>query len=264
MTLHNAVNYGGLFLGILGAIPVLAAGSKYTSRWRRVRRILRFQRTGRVDIVLTTSLARKEKEDGGRVSVVRGLAPEGDILAMTPSVALLSTNFPDKQIVTHLSEKVRGRLDDDLVILGSSASNEYSADFMSRFNLARQLNLTLEVKNGSIAIDRGAGGNRLKIQDFDVKRNAEGLPKKDIAYIAIGPNPYNANRRAVVCAGFTTYGTGAASDVLFNDILSSRHSRERRLRKVLSNKSAFLIIECHLEFGNLVHWDELFSQGMQE
>ncbi|MFP3964379.1 hypothetical protein SMC26_18815 [Actinomadura fulvescens] len=210
-----------------------------------------------MDLVLTTSL-RQLKPQGGRVAVVRHLAPEGDILAIAAAAAAISKNYRSKKIVTHVSERVRGPLDDDLIIFGSSASNRYCTDFFERFTLVQSLDLKFDIPNGSISIDQPAGGPRFEVDAFDIRKERDGLPRRDLLFIATAANPYNADRRAVVCAGFTTYGTGAAGEILFTHILGEADSRCRDLRRVIECDSSFLIIECGLEFGKLVHWEVLY------
>ncbi|TDD34753.1 hypothetical protein E1287_15570 [Actinomadura sp. KC06] len=254
--------YISLTFGIVGAIPVCVSAAYLVTRWRKVRRVLRFQPSGRVDLVLTTS-HRQLKSQGGKVAVVRHLAPEGDILAIAAAAAAISKNYRSKKIVTHVSERVRGPLDDDLIILGSPVSNRYCADLLDRLSLVRSLDLELDIPNGDISINR-PGGSRFEVNGFDIRKGSDGLPRRDLLFIATATNPYNADRRAVICAGFTTYGTGAAGEILFTHILGEADSRCSELRRVIECDSSFLIIECGLEFGKLIHWEVLYRVDSDE
>jgi hypothetical protein len=227
-----------------------------------VKRVLRFRSTGRVDIILTTSLARKLKEGGGKAAVARDLAPEGDVHAIAEAVSMLSRNYRQKRTLTHVSERVNCQLDDDLIILGSVASNRYSEDFLNRFRLAREFGIDINVAECRLNVRGGAGASPFSLDDFDIERGRDNLPRRDIGYIMVGANPYNPSRRAIVCAGYTTYGTGAVGEILFSQILTGNESRHRRLRKVLGKRSAFIVLECGLNLGGLVHWSELYSVGM--
>src|SRR5258708_6312036 len=193
------------------------------------------------------------KEGGGKAAVVRDLAPEGDILSIAAAVGALSRNYRQKQIMTHVSERVHGRLDDDLIILGSVAANRYSADFIDRFDLAEHLNLKIDVSQCEIYIDQPKVGEFV-INDFDIARGRDNLPRRDLIYIAAGVNPYNPHRRALVCAGFTTYGTGAAGEILFSQILIGHEALHRQLRRLQSMRSTLIIGQCGLKLGKLVHW----------
>jgi hypothetical protein len=262
--LVDLTNVASLFLGIVGAVPVTVTILSFAHRWRRVRSVLRYRATGRVDIVISTSL-QQMKEDGGKATVMRALSPEGDIMAIESAVTSLSRDYRSKKLITHVSDRVHGRLNDDLLILGSTSANRYCTSFLERFGLGLDSNLKIDVAACYIAIDR-EGEERLIIDGFDVRRgDNDGLPQRDLVYIACGGNPYNRDRRAIVCAGFTTYGIGAAGEILFSEILHDNNSRARALRSVIRrNGSVFLILECELAQGRLVHWTVLHVVASKE
>jgi hypothetical protein len=245
-------NVLSFLLGVIGAIPVFLGLYQLVSRTTKARRAIGFRHRGRIDIVLTTAGC-EMKSDGGKAAVVRCLSPEGDVLAIAAATAVFGRSYRGKKIITHVSDKVRGPLNDDLLILGSTAANKHSVSYLESSELARTRNLLIDVGACSVGLDRHNGG-RLNVTSFDIERTSDGLPRKDVVYICVGPNPYNRRRRAIVCAGYTTYGTGAAAQIFFGQILSEEKSEYRRIRRLVRRCEVIMVLECGLELGQLIHW----------
>jgi hypothetical protein len=239
-----------LSLGILGAIPVLGTANSVTMRYIRVRRLLRLQSKSRLDVVITTSSI--SKSGHGIASTTRSLTAEGEIRGLAAIATRLGSNYRGKPIMVHISDRIDGPLDSDLVLLGGPAANRQSMDFLARVAIAREQELVIDAAKCSVITK----AKTIELFDLQTER---GIPRRDIAVIVVSPSPYNIDRRAVMCAGLTTYGTGAAAMLVFSNAEGASHSDIKELRKSLRSASALLLVECQLDRGRTVHWHILYS-----
>lgn len=209
----------GLVLSVIGAVGVLpvVGGLAFRSQGlRRAHRVLGFRRSLPIDIVLTTSAV---EAAGHGAPVKRPLTGYGQVRGVANCARALAAHYPHKEIVIHLSGFVRNRLDRDLISLGGPAKNEITriilGEILERYRLPQ---LEFDDISDSIRIITPSG-QQVDITNFDPQLE-DGVPQVDIFIIAATTRykPDNTTTRCILCAGFTSYGTGAASEYMFIDL----------------------------------------------
>ena len=133
----------------------------------------------------------------------------------------------------------------DLVLLGGPAKNKYSEHFLNKF-IEKNPHLNLEVNDRE---------SRLKIHDQEYNiddLNISGkFPQKDIGIVIVCENPFSANdRRAIYCAGMTSYGTSGCAMWLFDDILIELDKQAKTLFKDVGKKSPNFVTVLEMEIIN--------------
>jgi hypothetical protein len=131
----------------------------------------------------------------------------------------LGAHYSHKEPRVHMSVDIRNRLDSDLVVLGGPLLNDAAADFITAFSA--------RYPESGIVYD--AATQSMTVADFehtgfDLQRE-DGIPKQDLVLILMGWDLFAKETRAILCAGFTTYGTAAAAELLFNDLLTKSYRR---------------------------------------
>jgi hypothetical protein len=152
-----------------------------------------------------------------------------------------------------MSARIARRLESDLVVFGGPLFNDCAGEFIERFNvLYPSCEIALDAETQSISV-----AGEYEISGYDLAR-VDGVPTRDLAIAAIGSNPFSPGTgQGILCAGFSTYGTAAASDHLFDTLLRSQQGRDirRRLRR-----STAVVIVMSASFVNqqCVHCEEKF------
>ncbi|WP_214103964.1 hypothetical protein [Acrocarpospora catenulata] len=231
-----------LALSILGTLPVLAAIWYWVQRFQRGRRILRFSRTAPIDLVLTTSSVKRATHG---VPASRPLTGYGQVRAVASCVRALTSLYPGKDVTIHLSGFIRNRLDRDLVILGGPAKNEAAVAFLEDFLRAHDLRkLSFDDVADTLEI-ADYHGREFSIKDFD-PHIAGGYPATDYGLIILTDHSGGNDRphRSILCAGFTTYGTAASAEYLFEDLvrLSPRKLARRTGIRARRHSTAFVVV----------------------
>jgi hypothetical protein len=242
-TLFNIIS---LALGVLGVLPLLIAGPRSLRRFYKVQRVLRLQRGNRLDLVLTTSSITQSSH--GKASAMRPVTAEGELIGIAEVATVLGAHYPHKEVCIQVSARVRNRLDRDLIILGGPAANQHASDYLEAADIAIAHNIIYDASNCHVRM------NGTDINDFNIDLK-EGLPRKDLVLIIVGPNPFSQMRaRSVLCAGLTTYGTGAAAQLLFRDVLQAKGPEAHKLRRHFRRRSVAALVECRLDAGRLLYW----------
>ncbi len=193
--------------------------------WRllRARSLLRLTPTEPLDVVVTTSMTTVSSIGA---AVVRPLTGVGGVLGTAHVARMLGKYYRRKALRVHLSERIVNRLDSDVVLLGGPAKNRF----------ARRL-LEVLVPEGVEFDD-----NRLRAQvgettiAFETLPIDEGMPNRDVGFVVVTRSPFADHPRvAVLCCGFTSYGTAAAAEWLFGDV--HRMSRRKRAQLGLDWKA---------------------------
>lgn len=209
----------GLVLSVIGAVgvlPVMAGLIFWSQGFRRAHRVLGFRRSLPIDIVLTTSAV---EAAGHGAPVKRPLTGYGQVRGVANCARALAANYPHKEILIHLSGFVRNRLDRDLISLGGPAKNEITRTILKeipeRYHLRR---LEFDDISDSVRITTPSG-QQIDIRNFDPQLQ-DGVPQVDIFIITATTRykPDNTTTRCILCAGFTSYGTGAAAEYMFIDL----------------------------------------------
>ncbi|MEU2785230.1 MULTISPECIES: hypothetical protein [Streptomyces] len=210
--------------------------------------MLRFRIKGRVNVVITTSEIKNSRH--GSASVRRSLTAEGEVLAISQLIAALARVYKQSSILIQVSERVADGLEGDLVCLGGPAANHISRDYLEAIDPERKL--TFDAASCTVKfLD-------LEIENFDIHIES-GLPKKDIALVMLSRNPLAPAGNAALCAGLTTFGTGAAAKILFRDILQGGGLSGFRSRRMLRKRPCVAIYECTLVGGRPIHYRLLKS-----
>lgn len=201
-------------IGLVGIVPVVSAWAASLLSWTHVARILGFRLTTPLDVVVTTS-GFTQNPSGTSRSYQTNV---GEIQAMGSLARTLGAHYRRKVPRVHMSIDIRNRLDSDVVVLGGPLLNDTAADFITAFRLCYpKSGIIHDAATQSMAI----GG--FKREGFDLKRE-NGIPGQDLFLILLARDLFIENRtRNILCAGFTTYGTAAAAELLFHDLLTRRY-----------------------------------------
>jgi hypothetical protein len=220
-----------LVFGIIGILPFLGTLSYTITRWRRGRRILRFASTGTVDVVLTTSEEGPPKQG---IAARRPLTGYGQVRAVASCTRAMTRLYNRKRLSLHLSGFARHRFDKDLIVLGGPVKN---------FEARRRLEGLVKDYDLQIFVFDDNEARCLQIinhdgTSFDEKyfspEMVEGYPVSDFGIVVLSHHKGKDGKefRWVLCAGFTTYGTAAAAEFLFADLVRMSRRRARKLLRV--------------------------------
>jgi hypothetical protein len=237
----------GLVLGILGVVPLLVAGAGSLLSLRRSSRILEFGRKTPLDVILTTS-GRTQHPSGTSRSFRTNV---GEVWGLGSLARALGRYYSGKPMRVHMSADIKNVLDGDVVVLGGPLLNDTAGDFIKEFNDKYKTNIV-----------HYASAQRLTVGDYscdgyDLKRT-DGVPDQDLALVLLARNLFSEHpSRDVLCAGFTTYGTAAATELLFSDLLSPK---SRASAKPLRGADAAAIVaEFRMAGGQVTRWSILYS-----
>lgn len=252
---HNLSTYQVVGLVVLGTVVVLGSqliGAIVTRyRMSRARSLFRLNTRGDVCIIATTAISKAPKEDGSRVVVRRDLVPEGDVIAIAPAVRMLAKYYKDKHVSVYTSAHVQTGLDKDLVILGSPAANDLAKRFFRDNQFCPEGPFELDVPNGTISC-----GQVDIVRDFAVDADDAGIPRQDFFFIGTAPSRRYPHRRIWIAGGLTTYGTGAAATILFDELLRTPKSHAAEAKLTLHANCGIVFGECMFNFsGQLADWD---------
>jgi hypothetical protein len=238
----------GLVLGVIGVLPVLVAGAGSMLALRRAARLLGFGRKTPLDVVLSTSGF--ALHPAGTSASFRTNA--GEVQGLGSVARALGRYYQGKHLRVHMSADVRNLLDGDVVVLGGPVMNDTAREFMDTF-----------ARTYGAHLDYDAAAQRLEIGDYsqagyDLGRK-RGVPAQDLVLILLARDLFTGRpSRDVLCAGFTTYGTAAAAELLFSDLTSARSTTTAR--RVHGRGGAALVAEVHLVNGQVTRWEVVHTQ----
>jgi hypothetical protein len=255
----------GLVLAIIGAVGVLPVITGLIVRggnYRRARRVLGFKRTLPVDIVLTTSAVESAVHGA---PVTRPLTGYGQVRGVANCARALTKHYPRKDIVIHLSGFVRNRLDRDLVCLGGPAKNEETRALLREIPNHYDLpEFEFDDIGNSLRI-ADCYGRTVSYKNFDPLLH-DGIPEVDICLlIAFTRKKVGASTtRVILCAGFTSYGTAAASEYMFLDLPKLRLKRLNDLlqsgyRPVKSRDDFIIVGNARFSRGECTNIEPVFE-----
>jgi hypothetical protein len=208
-------------IGLVGIVPVVSAWTARLLEWRRVARILGLGRTTPVDLIVSTSGDAKHPIGTSRSYKTN----VGEVQAMVSVARALGAHYAHKAPRIHMSVDIRNRLDSDLVVLGGPLLNDVAADFISAFSARYP---TSQISHDAATQSMAIGD--FKYNGFDLMRE-DGIPKQDLVLVLMGWDLLAKDTRDILCAGFTTYGTAAAAELLFNDLLTRSYRRTAKQLK---------------------------------
>jgi hypothetical protein len=209
----------GLVLSAIGLIPILGIIWFWMFRFQGARRFLQFGAHEAVDVVLTTSAIAVPAQGA---PVTRPLTGIGQVDSIGFFARALGAHYRKKPLRIQMSSYVRARLDADLVVIGGPAKNRVAKEFLEAIDSTfPELRLQFDDIGCNLTFSE-----KEIVRDFNPLEGVDGkgFPVFDIGLIIGWRNPYTHNwKRAFMCAGFTTFGTAAASEYLFSEILA-RHT----------------------------------------
>jgi hypothetical protein len=241
-------------------VPLLATALIRLGRLERGRRILNFDRVSKLDVVVTTSDVRPPAIG---IETDRPLTGYGQLRGVGSCTRAMSRLYRHKRISLHFSRFLRadGKLDSDLVLLGGPLKNQWSKTFLD--DLVRHYEMRtfeFDEQRRNIRIDV-TGFDPFEVEAFapemeDARAGGLRYPKKDYGLIILS---HHKGRRAgafrwVMCAGITTYGTAAAADYLFGELVQMPRRRARveaGVRSFPGKKTLMLVVEADLSEGEV-------------
>ena len=115
-----------------------------------------------------------------------------------------------------MSRQVTDALSNDLVILGGLIGNEIAESFTAR--LCEAFDRPIFHFNDVDTMDVTLDG--YTVEGFDLQLNKAGTITRDLGVVIIWRNPFTDDwRRAVMCIGFSTYGTADAAQWVFEELI---------------------------------------------
>jgi hypothetical protein len=222
----------GLLLTVIGAMPALIGVAVWLTRYRFARKILAFQPAEHIDVVITTTATHQNSR-----GVRRATTGIGQVAGIAAFARSLNHFYRRKPLKVHMSVRVTNRLDHDLLLLGGPQNNGLSRVFLEHVRASHQdIPIVFDDEQFSVQVgDFQITGFEPKIED--------GVPVEDLALIMFERNPFAPEwRRAILCSGFTSYGTGAASEYLFQDLLGDRSRRFKRIERKWTSQCGFIMV----------------------
>jgi hypothetical protein len=253
-----------LVLAVIGILPVVVGVPVVLQRFQRVRGLLRFARTAPVDVVLTTSAIRDHTVEDSfdhKVVVSRPITGYGQVTGLVSCVRLLSTFYRKKPLRVHLSGFERNRIEGDLVCLGGPIRNKVTQRVLEAYFRSYE-NPTIHFDDAARTL-RIDGDRPFLEEDFDPGVR-DGAPATDLGLILLTSRRPTADgiSRAIVCAGFTTYGTAAAAEYAFSDLPKMGAKGVRKLigtRRRGWTGDFVVVVRAHFSRGECVEMDPVYG-----
>jgi hypothetical protein len=225
-------------IGAVGAAPVVFSGVRTARRRSLAHGILLLSRTKELDVVVTTSeISRSMVGADPAQRPVRPLTASGELQGISAIANRLGRSYPSKTLTVHQSALLKQALTGDVVLLGGPVHNNCAKEFLNAVVKAHPTaGLVFDAHIRRI----GLGG--VVLDDIALELQDD-VPVEDYALIILTNSPFTrTGRRGILCAGFTTYGTGAAAEYVFTRLLEP-HSRRnaRREAKTLPRSVAIIL-----------------------
>jgi len=243
----------GSIASLLALIPLAGAGAVTLAQHTGGRRLLRLSRGCPLDIVATTSdMSLSEK--GPRVR--RATTGHGQVQGIAQCAQCVGHFYWRKRIKVYMSRQVTDTLTNDLVILGGLIGNEIAESFTSRLcnSFGREIFRFNDVGTMDVVLDS------FSVQDFDLQLDKAGTITRDLGAVIVWRNPFSDSwRRAVMCIGFSTYGTADAARWVFEELIPASigvwlktFKRYRNARRSLRRRECCLaLLEFQYSGGSL-------------
>jgi hypothetical protein len=240
-------------IGLL--LPLLAIAVRKLAALAARYRILGFS-ARRLDVVLTAS----EPRDDPDVGFARPTTGKGSVQAFGTVVRAVGRYYRKLPITVHFASRLENRLDADLICIGGPRANKVSAAV-----------LKAQAENGLPDLLFDDAGYCLRVGDLTIDgyplRAANGVPTKDVGLLLMCPSPFSVQRRhAVVCCGFTSYGTAGTADWFFGEVLADswRHPLAKEFgiprRGLRAGRSYAAVLEFDIADGIVIGEKVLLSK----
>jgi hypothetical protein len=202
-----------------------------------------------LDVVITTS--GYSPSAVGPTGFARYTTGFGQVIGLATIATRLRSSYRGKRLRVQFSERVSDA-PHDLVILGGLDGNDYAIRLVAE--MKRVFGDQVFHYNDRGSTDLVVGG--LRCTPFDL-RITEGIVRQDLGIVIFWRNFLIEDwRRALLCFGFTTYGTAEAVRFAFDIVTPSgirsvlRPSAPMRLiRKHLRNKTTCVVCVALATFG---------------
>lgn len=217
--------------GVSVLVTALAQWSRYAMGLIGGRPVLRLQRGRTIDLVVTTS-AFDESPLGAAIR--RPSTGHGQVITIMHATRKIARLYGKRSPVSfHFSRALgRHRMDRDLILVGGPAKNELSGKFLRELSLRPGVpELTFDDIEGRIGFGEGVITKNLTgVQGNDID--------EDFALIVgvVSPFDPHGRARALFVSGFTSFGTAAAGEFLFDHLTNFRW----RLRRVPRSRARVL------------------------
>ncbi len=229
-------------LAVIGIVSLFHAGYLRLGQLLPIRRFLGFGINTPLDIIITTSDIKKSTKG---LKIIRATTGIGQIQGIAYLSKFFVKNFRKKEISTHISKNVSQKPENDLILLGGPSKNEYSGQFIKI--------LKSQHPDLQLSLNENSGRLRLKNKTYTLSNTdlQNGLPKKDIALVIVWKNPFSENpRKAIYCAGMTSYGTSGSINWLFNDVLTLNKKTNKKVFKIVGKKNPNFIAVIEMNIVN--------------
>lgn len=219
---------------LLAFVPFLIMVYYWIITYLPSRRFLGFNKDEEIDFIVTTSDLKKDEKG---LKVLRATTGIGQIIGIAEAAKIIGKLYRKKAINIQLSGLLTQRPNKDLILLGGPAKNEISKKFIRIFK-ERNKDLKFEFDDISTTI---------RLDDIEIIRpdldcDADGNIDFDYSIVIVSDNPFSSKkRRAIFCAGFTSYGTSGGATWLFDDLLLKNAKRLKILENLENNKKASFI-----------------------
>ena len=247
-------------IGLLGAIasfvalvPLGAAAAVALGQHMGGRRLLRLTRGCPLDLIATTSDMSLSKK-GPRVR--RATTGHGQVQGIAQCAQCIGHFYWRKNLRVFISRQVTDRLTNDIVILGGLIGNEIAELFTSQLcdSFGREIFGFNDVGTLDVTLDNYV------VKDYKLSLNSDGTLSRDLGAVIIWRNPFTPDwRRAIMCIGFSTYGTADAARWVFSELIPTSPQdwirsfrRYSRIRRAMHRKELCMaLLEFQYSSGSL-------------
>jgi hypothetical protein len=239
-------------------LPLAAIAARRLAAVSARYRILGFS-AGRLDVVLTASASRTDPD----VGFARPTTGKGSVQAFGTVVRAVGRYYRKLPITVHFASRLENRLDADLICVGGPRANKVTAAVLK----AQAAGILPDLRFDDV-------GYCLRVGDLTIDgyplRAANGVPTKDIGMLLMCASPFSVRRRhAVVCCGFTSYGTAGTAEWFFGEVLADswRHPLAKEYgiprRGLRFGRSYVAILEFEIADGIVIGEKVLLSKVFQ-
>ena len=251
----NTIDIIDLLIGVVGLLPILIALNYWFFKHRPVKKFLSFEEQEPVDIIVTTS--NFSASDTG-ASVMRPTTSIGQLEGVAFIARLLGRFYRKKELIVNMSKNVHRRLNRDLLLLGGPAKNEFTKRFLIKFSDSYpDFNFLFD------EIDCNLNFKDIIIENAKLEQNGSNL-ENDYAIVIVWHNPFAIkSRRAILYAGFSSYGTSGAENWIFDDLLMNRQLFSKMKKIKIRKKSNFIaLLKIHLIENQVIGIDEIKIENL--
>jgi hypothetical protein len=209
-----------------------------------------------LDVVLPASDGRPDPV----VGFTRPTIGIGSVRALGVLARAIGRYYRRLPLNVHFASRVDARLGGDVVAIGGPRANRVSAEILASQPVIEVANLSFDDVHRSLRMD----GFNVAGYDTDQK---DGVPRRDLGILLICASPFSVRRRrAVLCCGFTSYGTAGAAQWFFSDVLndSLSHPLARSCniprRRMPAGSCYVAVLEFRISSGTVIGSQVLFSK----